>query len=192
MSEGPDLEKFHVLEQQVVKVKDFEAEGWILDICAGGEGVIGLLKEQQVISTDIRKDELEEAKNENLKIVMDATELKFLDETFGVVTNFFGFMYVMDDLKEKVFQEVHRVLQPKGRFLVWDVIVPPKTADDQKDFIAFFLKIHLPNKEIGTGYGAGRRPHDQQYYIELAEKNGFKLLNQELQGQTFYLEFEKK
>lgn len=47
MSEGPDLEKFHVLEQQVVKVKDFEAEGWILDICAGGEGVIGLLKEQQ-------------------------------------------------------------------------------------------------------------------------------------------------
>ncbi len=27
MSEGPDLEKFHVLEQQVVKVKDFEAEG---------------------------------------------------------------------------------------------------------------------------------------------------------------------
>ena len=189
----PRFKEYHVTEQQTVKVKDFEADGLILDICGGGEGVIGILKGDQVISTDLRKGELLEAKNTNLKIIMDATDLKFLDESFNVSTNFFGFMYLPSEILDKVFQEIHRVLKPKGRFLVWDVIIPPKTAEDQKEKVLVFLELHLPNREPwGTGYGTKRRPQDQQFFIEIAEKNGFKLLSQEKQGLTFFLEFKKK
>ena len=192
MSEDLRFKEYHITEKQIIKVKDFEANGLILDICAGGEGVIGILKGEQVISTDLRKDELLEGKNTNLKLVMDATDLKFLDDSFNVATNFFGFMYVPNDQHEKIFQEIHRVLKPKGRFLVWDVTIPPKNADDQKDKFLVFLQLHLPNKEPwGTGYGVKRRPLNQQHYVELAEKNGFKLISQETQDQTFFLEFEK-
>lgn len=189
----PRLKEYHVTEQQLIEVKDFEADGLILDICGGGEGVIGILKGEQVISTDLRKSELLEAKNTNLKIIMDATDLKFLDETFNVATNFFGFMFLPENILDKVFQEIHRVLKPNGRFLVWDAIIPPKTEEDQKEKFMIVLGLQLPNKEPwGTGYGVKRRIQDQKFFIDIAEKNGFKLLSKEVQKQTFFLEFQKK
>jgi hypothetical protein len=60
------------LESQTVNVKDFDATGFILDIGGGGEGVIGQLKEKQVIAIDRNRRELEEAPDGPLKIVMNA------------------------------------------------------------------------------------------------------------------------
>jgi hypothetical protein len=50
------------------------------------------MKDRDVIAIGGRMDELEETKNDALKIVMDMKELNFLDRTFSTVTAFFTFM----------------------------------------------------------------------------------------------------
>ena len=66
-----------------------EFNGKILDIGGGGEGVIGRLYTNQVVAIDIRQDELDEAPPGFEKILMDATHLKFSDNSFDHVTSFY-------------------------------------------------------------------------------------------------------
>ncbi|NIV40215.1 MAG: methyltransferase domain-containing protein, partial [Anaerolineae bacterium] len=97
----------HFFDSQTVRVHDFESTGFILDIGGGGEGIIGLLKGQEVIALDLRKEELEEAPPGPLKIVMDAKELQFLDGAFGTATAFFSLMYLKSrEDQQKVLAEV--------------------------------------------------------------------------------------
>ena len=192
MSQGPDLEKYLVYENQKITLEDFESEGLILDIGGGGEGVIGQLKGNQVISIDKNKRELDEAKSTNLKIIMDATDLKFLDNSFDIVAAFFSFMYFPPDVKEKAMQEIYRVLKPGGKFLFWDVTIPPKTANDQKDFFAVILEVTLPDRAFGTGYGVRRNPQDYKYFIDLAKQNNLENIDYKEYDKIFFLEFRKK
>ena len=83
---------YYLFEPVELEVEDFPSEGYILDIGGGGEGVIGRLKGQDVIAIDQRQEELEDAAEGPLKIVMDARELKFLNESFTTVTAFFSLM----------------------------------------------------------------------------------------------------
>jgi exopolyphosphatase/guanosine-5'-triphosphate,3'-diphosphate pyrophosphatase len=73
----------------------------VLDIGGGGEGVIGRLKGRDAVAVDIRKEELEEAVDGPLKIIMDARDLKFLDESFHTATAFFSMMYIRYLLKKQ-------------------------------------------------------------------------------------------
>jgi len=176
-----------------VVVEDFPANGLILDIGGGGEGVIGQLKHQQVVAIDLLKRELEDAPGKPLlKIVMDARDLKFLDDDFTTATVFFTFMYIAAADHEQVFKELFRVLAPGGRLLIWDVIFP-KRVDEKKDVALFPLKITLPGKEINTGYGVGW-PEDEQgmdHYIALAKKAGFEVITQKEHEGWFFLELMK-
>ena len=168
------------LKKQEIVLNDFDAAGYILDIGGGGEGVIGKLKGNQVIAIDPSKRELEEAPPGPLKIVMDGTDLKFLDDTFGTVTSFFTLMYVKGaDDHARVFGEVFRVLAPGGRFLIWDANLP-RRFDEEKEVVAFFLLVKLPEGEIDTGYGADWPEEDQDlaYYRRLAENAGFNIAAQ--------------
>ena len=100
-------DRFFIFEQQKVSVHDFEASGYVLDIGGGGEGIIGILKGEQVIAIDPNKRELEEAADGPLKIVMDARDLQFLDGSFETVTAFFTLMYLKSaDAYKQVFAEV--------------------------------------------------------------------------------------
>ncbi len=110
-------ENIFFLEKQEVVVNHFDAGGFILDIGGGGEGVIGQFKGNQVIAIDPNKRELEEAANGPLKIVMDAADLKFLDNSFETVTAFFTLLYIKSKNLDKIFNEVIRVLAPDGKFL---------------------------------------------------------------------------
>ena len=87
-------ENLYFLEEQTIRLKNFHSEGRILDMCGGGEGIIGILKGDQVIVIDNNQKELEEAPEGPIKIIMDATDLKFLDESFSTVTAFFGMMFI--------------------------------------------------------------------------------------------------
>ncbi|QVK18937.1 class I SAM-dependent methyltransferase [Mycoplasmatota bacterium] len=173
-----------------INLTDVKLNGKILDIGGGGEGIIGQLKGDNVIAIDSRRDELEEAKGGPLKIVMDAKELMFLDNTFDTVTSFFTLMYIPSIDHQKVLEEIYRVLKQDGEFVLWDTVMSKK--NNTKDFYSIFLEIQLPNKSVLTGYGVGKNEQSLNYFIELAEKVGFKVVNtQELSNIAYNLRLRK-
>lgn len=180
------------IEKQIITVPDFKAEGYILDIGGGGEGVIGQLKGDQTISIDPLKQELVEAPSTNLKIVMDGRDLKFIDESFNTAVSFYTFMYINGRDHEKVFNEVKRVLKPKGRFLIWDVNLPT-CKDTSYKYIMYPFNFKLPKKEINTGYGVkfAEKEQNLDYYIDLAKRTGFKVINSSKTEHSFFLEIQK-
>ncbi|MHA1746679.1 MAG: class I SAM-dependent methyltransferase [Promethearchaeota archaeon] len=182
------------MKPQEITVLDFNcAESWILDIGGGGEGIIGQIKGKQVVAIDLQKRELEETRNEALKIVMDARDLQFLDETFETITAFFTLMYIAGkriDL-EQIFHEIVRVLKPGGKLLVWDVIFDPPEFVDKK-IIAFHLKVNLPDGTVNqTGYGAKMHAQKMEDFVNLADINGLTLVRKEVADQVYFLEFQK-
>jgi SAM-dependent methyltransferase len=175
-----------------VVVPNFPAEGLILDVGGGGEGVIGQLKGRQVVAIDLLKQELDEAPGQPLlKIVMDARDLKFTDASFPTATVFFTFMYIDPADHEKVFREIHRVLEPGGRLLVWDPVFPVK-QDPAHVKILFPLHVTLPAKEINTGYGARfREGQAAEHFVGLAGKTGFEVVSRRNEAGWFFLELKK-
>jgi SAM-dependent methyltransferase len=185
-------DRIYFFKEQEIVVNDFDASGYILDIGGGGEGIVGKLKGEQVVAIDPNKRELEEAAPGPLKIVMNGTDLQFLNNTFNMATAFFTLMYIKGHEHEKVFDEVYRVLSPGGRFLIWDGVLP-QCLDEEKEIVAFLLRVQLPDEEVTVGYGA-KWPEQEQnlsYYTGLAEGAGFTVLAREEKGQTFFLELQK-
>ncbi|MFX0170241.1 MAG: class I SAM-dependent methyltransferase [Candidatus Hodarchaeota archaeon] len=192
MSEIPSQDGLFIVDQQKCVIKDFDAPGWILDIGGGGEGIIGRLKGSNVIAIDIRKEELLEAPPGPLKLVMDATNLHFLDNTFDTVTAFFSLMYLPSESRPQVFHEVTRVLAPEGKFYIWDVTIPPVT-DPTKHLFVVPLTIQLPDEEVQTGYGVPWQGRKQSLsdYLQLAQKTGLKLVTHQTTDHIFNIEFTK-
>ena len=179
----------YMLEQQTVEIKPIKTDGFILDIGGGGEGIIGKLNGEQVVAIDKRIKELEETNNPSLKIVMDATELQFLDNTFNVATAFYSMMYIHNEEKPQVFAEVFRVLCKGGTLYIWDTYIPEK-ADDKKFFV-IPLKVILPDEIVETGYGVNLRKQDIQTIKSMAVEAGFRVKQEKKNEHTFYLELKK-
>jgi len=176
-----------------LNLEDFPHQGLILDIAGGGEGVIGQLKGEAVIAIDYQEEELLEAADGPLKIIMDARELKFLDESFQVVTAFFAFMYFKTEEDQlKVFQEIHRVLKPGGVLHVWD-IDQAELPETDKDVYILHLLYQIRGKSKETGYGMPKldKPRGLQYYLDLANQVGLKEIKSELIDHTFYCQLGK-
>ena len=192
---APSEGRVFFYERQEVIVDKFDAEGYILDIGGGGEGVIGQLKGARVIAIDPNKRELEEAADGPLKIVMDARDLQFLDGSLNAATAFFTLMYIKQVDHEKVFGEVFRVLAPGGTFRIWDVILAPRPddVDEEKEIAAFKLLVKLPGREISTGYGTRwpDKKRDMGYYVQVAESAGFGVIAREQDGHVLFLRLEK-
>jgi len=189
MSESEYLAQAHLIERQTIEISPIKTSGFILDIGGGGEGIIGKLNGEQVVAIDKRQSELEETENKALKIVMDATDLKFLTETFTVATAFFTMMYIPNDLKQRVFEETYRVLKKGGCFYIWDANIPEK-IDDKKYFV-IPLEVIMPEETVETGYGVHLKKQEMQSLKQLALGTGFKIIKEETQEHTFYLKFEK-
>jgi len=112
------MERSLVVGKQTIEMEPIKTEGYILDIGGGGEGIIGKLNGRDAVSIDLSF--LTRPDNDSLKILMDASDLKFLSSQFDVAAAFFTFMYIENNDHLKVFREVHKVLKDRGRFLIWD------------------------------------------------------------------------
>lgn len=185
-------EKYYQLGHHRITLHPLPTPGLILDIGGGGEGVIGLLMGNKVVAIDIRKEELADTVNESLKIVMDASELNFLDETFSLVTAYYAMMYMPLTVQKKVFQEIYRVLKPGGRFLLWDVHIPTRPETDL-DIVIVSQTIQLPGKTIQTGYGCHwpEKELSLSHYISLGLAQGFSIINRKDEEGKIYLELMK-
>jgi len=192
-SEAPTEERCHLFPQDTIAVEDFSAEGPILDIGGGGEGIIGLLKASQVVAVDLRKSELEEAPDGPLKVIADARDLPFLDSAFGTATAFYSLMYLktIDDL-DAVLSEVHRALRPGGRFFIWDVAVD-RPAEATKPIYVVPLRVRVAGREIETGYGQPwpDPPRGTALYRSRAGAAGFEVVQSTEDGMHFALELRK-
>jgi ubiquinone/menaquinone biosynthesis C-methylase UbiE len=140
----------------------------------------------------MQKDELDETTNDALKVVMDARDLQFIDESFTVATVYFTFMYIPEEDFEVIFREIWRVLKPGGEVIIWDAIfeVPPEERE-KKRFVVV-LKTHFPNGlENQTGYGGIVRDQQPDMFLKPAQKVGFKILDKKVDGFQFYVRLGK-
>ncbi|MBY9016624.1 MAG: class I SAM-dependent methyltransferase [Candidatus Lokiarchaeota archaeon] len=186
-------EDIKFIETQKIDLTDVKLTGRILDIGGGGEGIIGQLKGESVIAIDRRESELKEAPlGDYLKIIMDAKDLKFLDESFDTATAFFTLMYVPIENHQKIFQEIHRVLKKGGEFLVWDFPIP-KRDTPEKEFYGLHLEVKIRKKKISTGYATRWvKEQDIEYYTNLGAFNGFSVVEKYPLDGIFYIRFRKE
>lgn len=187
---GP--ERIHQFGTHTVTLTDVDAPGRILDIGGGGEGIIGMLKGESVVAIDTSTEELAEAAEGPLKLVMDARELMFLDAMFDVVTSFFTLMYVDREDHEAVLSQARRVLRPGGRMMIWDVELSAR-GEREEDIAVFPLSVELPEARVGTGYGIlwPEEPLTMTHYADLARRIGFDVVGEEQTGRVIYLELLK-
>lgn len=186
-------ERMFLIDVQNINLTEFRQKGRVLDIGGGGEGIIGQLFSEKVIAIDLRSDELEEASEGPLKIIMDAKDLKFLNKTFDGITSFFTLMYIEKQYHKKVFQEIYRVLKDEGEFAIWDVTIP-QYPGGIKDIFLIPLEIKLNDKKVTTTYGVSwnQAEQDIDYYTMLGEEVGFEVITKEEMSQTYHIKFKKK
>jgi SAM-dependent methyltransferase len=187
--------KMYKFDRKELTVEDFDASGYVLDIGGGGEGIIGRMKGQQVVAIDLYKRELLESPPGPLKIIMDATDLKFLDGSFDTLTAFYSLMYMNPETQRKAFAEAVRVMKPGARWLIWDAIIPT-VLDPQTAGPVFYFNFKLPKETVRTGYGTlwPKERHDLSYYKALAEGCGLRVAaaqEQESVFSTFFMELRK-
>jgi len=187
-----DWSRIFAIKEQKVNLSNIKLEGLILDIGGGGEGVISQFKKEKVIAIDHNKRELEEAPEGGLKIIMDAGELKFLNNTFDTVTSFFTFMYIPKSEHKKIFKEIYRVLKKDGNLVLWDVIIPKRENQIQEMF-SLPLKIKINDIELDAGYGVfwGKKEQNLEYFQKLSKKVGFSEVEFISDDQVFYLRAKK-
>ena len=191
MSEHPaiDEKRMFVVDQQVVRVEDaFRDEDLILDLGGGGEGVVGQLRGRQVVAVDLRREELEESAVGPIKVVANAKELPFLDESFDAATAFFFLMYVPAADRASVLKEAHRVLRPGGTLHIWDVLIPAPGERTQEMFVVP-VRAELPDRTIETGYGVPWKDRQMSAAStsQMAQAAGFTVSDLKQDGETFYL-----
>ena len=178
-------------ELHQIDLKEIQLKGQILDIGGGGEGIIGQFAGPHVISIDPSERELKEAESDCVKIIMNGKDLKFLEETFDTITIFFTMMYIPRPDQKKVLKEAYRVLKSKGQLLLWDLTIPDR-PETEKDTYALKLEVDIGKKKISTGYGTrwGKKFNIERY-LDLGKTVGFKVIEQEVNGETFFIKFQK-
>jgi len=185
-------EKYFVVGPVDINLAEIEMGGRILDIGGGGEGVIGQFKGEQVVAIDPSKREFEEVpKSGALNIIMDARDLKFLDNTFDSISTFFTMMYIPLADHKKIFKEIYRVLKPKGELFLWDLIIPERKIVE-KEIYVILLKIKIDQKIVDSGYGTKwDKEQDAYSFLKLGKDVGFEVLEQKIEEDMFFIKYKK-
>ena len=150
-------------------------EGFIVDIGAGGEGVIAKTCGRNTVGVDINKREIDEARSRGSLaqwVLCDACSMPFRDDSFDVATFFFSLMYIKATKRKlAAFVEARRVLKSDGLLCLWAAIIREKPG-----LYGVFVEISLPDgEEIFTGYGVRGKEKGQNLELinKLAIEAGF-------------------
>lgn len=166
-----------------------ELGGKILDLGGGGEGVIGRLYTKQVVAIDICQEELDDAPTGFEKILMDATQLEFQDNSFEHVTSFYTLMFMNTEDQKRTISEAARVLVNGGELHIWDCDI---ISAYPKPFCVD-VAIQLPDERIYTTYGIVKMDaQDESGITELCLNEGLKLVCRNRSKYGFYLRFQKE
>ena len=157
-------------------------EGFVVDIGAGGEGVIAKTCGRETLCVDISKREIGEARSRGAVanwVLCDACSMPFGNGTFDVATFFFSLMYIKTfERKHAVMVEAKRVLKSDGLLYLWDAVIQEKP-----DLYVIFVEANLPDGEkIYTGYGVkgkGEKEQTLELISRLALEAGFKVTETE-------------
>lgn len=162
--------------------------GRILDVGGGGEGVIGRLYTNQVIAIDIHQGELDEAPMGFEKIFMDATHLKFKDNSFDHVTSFYTLMFMSAEDQKRTISEAARVLVNGGELHIWDCDIHSAYPEP----FCVDVEVQLPDEYISTTYGIVKNDiQDKNSITDLCLKAGLMLVYQNSNKYGFHLRFKK-
>jgi ubiquinone/menaquinone biosynthesis C-methylase UbiE len=143
----------------------------------------------QVVAIDIRQDELDEAPTGFEKILMDATHLKFKDNSFDHVTSFYTLMFMNAEDQKSAILEATRVLRYGGELHIWDCDIMSAFPEP----FCVDVVVQLPNEKISTTYGVGKMDaQDKNSIVELCLHSGLKLITQHSSKYGFYLLFKKE
>lgn len=179
--------KDYEMNTQLIDLSEIKLSGRTLDIGGGGEGVIAKHTKGNVIIIDKRADELEETEDIGIKVVMDATDLKFLDNYFDNITCFYSFMYMSDEAIERVLLECRRVLREGGELHIWDTELP-----STEDVILVPVEVKFIDDSISTTYGIrGSGPQKFENIIRLIDKSGMEIVGDSRAGNSFYIKIRK-
>lgn len=146
-------------------------QGCILDIGAGGEGIIAQSAGSNVIAVDKYRSEIQEAWDKAPDaewMVADGTKLPFKSESLDVATTFFSCMYMTDNVKKEVFSEVQRILKRGGEFLIWDVQMAAKNK-----VFAIRLAVDIEERTVKTIYGVKAKDQTADSLRHFLEQAGF-------------------
>lgn len=166
-----------------------DIDGGILDIGGGGEGVIGRLYTSQVTAIDKYQEELDEAPDCFKKVLMDATELSFEDESFKNITAFYSLMYMQSAEQKQAIHEAARVLAPGGILYIWDADIFSAYPEP----FCTELTICLPDQRIHTTYGVIKEDIQTAEAIKnMCTSAGLSLIAEQSSAGHFYLCFKKE
>ena len=156
-------------------------EGFVVDIGAGGEGIIAKTCGRETVCVDISKREIGEARSRGAVanwVLCDACSMPFGNGTFDVATFFFSLMYIKTyEKKHAAMVEAKRVLKSDGLLYLWDASIREKP-----DLYVVFVEANLPDEEkIYTGYGVKGKEKEQTLELisKLALEAGFKVTTTE-------------
>jgi ubiquinone/menaquinone biosynthesis C-methylase UbiE len=156
-------------------------EGFVVDIGAGGEGVMAKTCGGETVCVDTSKREIGEAMSGGAVanwVVCDACAMPFGNGTFDVATFFFSLMYIKTfERKRAAIIEARRVLKSDGLLYLWDA-----TIREKPDLSVVFVEANLPDgQKIYTGYGVKGKEKEQTLELinKLALEAGFKVARTE-------------
>jgi len=182
-----------LLRKPQAKISLEKLEGSVLDIGAGGEGVIAKTCGKETVCVDIRRREIQEAKTRGAVanwVLCDACSMPFREAAFDAAAFFFSLMYIKtSERKQAAISEARRVLGSGGCLYMWDANVWEKP-----ELYMVFVEAKLPDGEmIYTGYGVrGKREKEQTLELvsRLALEAGFKADKTEAHKNWFAARFQ--
>lgn len=166
-----------------------ELTGKILDVGGGGEGVIGRLYTDHVIAIDNRKEELDEAPEGFKKMLMDATDMSFDDNTFDCVTAFYSLMFMNEKNQEKALSESARVLKEGGELHIWDCDIDSAYPEP----FCIDVVVELPDERLSVTYGICKQGRQSKGTImDICTNVGLRFVAGKTDECGFYLRFIKE